>query len=61
MEKQIRKMAAVVLLGLAAVYGGVWLFNHINAWLGIVAVIIVIYVTIKLMVSIFKNKKDNEK
>lgn len=61
MGKQIRKMAAVVLLGLAALYGGLWLFNHVNAWLGIAAVIIVVYAVAKLIVSTLKNKNQNEK
>lgn len=50
-----------VILAIAALYGGLWLFNHVNAWIGIVAVIIVAYVAIKIILLTLQNKKNNEK
>lgn len=50
-----------VILALAALCGGLWLFNHVNAWIGIVAVIIVAYVAIKIILLTLQNKKNNEK
>lgn len=50
-----------VILALAALYGGLWLFNHVNAWIGIAAVIIVAYAVIKIILLTIKNKKNNEK
>lgn len=50
-----------VILALAALYGGLWLFNHVNAWIGIAAVIIVAYVVIKIILLTLQNKKNNEK
>ena len=50
-----------VILALAALYGGLWLFNHVNAWIGIAAAIIVAYVVIKIILLTLQNKKNNEK
>ena len=47
-----------VILALAALYGGLWLFNHVNAWIGIAAVIIVAYVVIKIILLTLQNKKE---
>lgn len=55
------KGIAFVLITFAALYGGLWLFNHVNAWIGIAEIILVIYVLIKIILSTIKNKKNNEK
>lgn len=52
MEKKI----LFVLLTLASIYGGFWLFNHINAWVGIILILIIAYVVIKILLTTFKNK-----
>ena len=51
----------IVILALAALCGGLWLFNHVNAWIGIAAVIIVAYAAIKIILLTLQNKKNNEK
>lgn len=54
MEKKI----IFVILTLAALYGGLCLFNHVNAWLGIAAIIIVAYAVIKIILLNLKNKQQ---
>jgi len=36
------KIILLILLFLGAIYGGLWLFNHINAWLGIGTILVVL-------------------
>lgn len=57
----MKQKTIFVILALAALYGGLWLFNHVNAWIGIAAVIIVAYVAIKIILLTLQNKKNNEK
>jgi len=55
------KKIVLALLTFVALYGGLWLFNHVNAWVGIAEIILVIYVFIKIILSTTKNKQNNEK
>jgi len=57
MEKRILSLILVFV----ALYGGIWLFNHVNAWVGIIAIIFVIYVIIKLIVLTIKKQEKDEK
>ena len=43
----MEKKVLFVIVVLAAIYGGIWLFNHFNPWVGIVAIVIVAYVVIR--------------
>lgn len=61
MNQNPMKEIAFVLITFVALYGGLWLFNHVNAWIGIAEIILVIYVFIKIILSTIKNKKNNEK
>lgn len=50
---------------LACFYGGIWVFNHHNAWLGIAIIAILItciaqYIINKLQSLIKKNDKDEK-
>ena len=38
-----------VLLVLIAVYAAIWAFNHINAWVGIGIVVVLIYLLIRFI------------
>lgn len=43
-----------IILILVFAYLGIWLFNHINAWLGIAFEIAVVLLTVKYSHKIFK-------
>ncbi len=45
-----------VIIVLLALYGGLYLFNHINAWIGIIAIIIVAFIVIKKIINYLKTK-----
>lgn len=56
------KKVAIAIVLLAVLYGGIWLFNHINGWVGIAVIIIGLYAVVKFIVSLIKNyNKDEEK
>ncbi len=44
----MEKIAGIVLIALILGFGSIWTFNHINAWIGILGILISIYITIKL-------------
>lgn len=53
----INKIAGVTLLLFAWLFATFWCFNHINAWVGIGAFILGIYISAK---QIFKTNKKSE-
>jgi len=53
------KIILLILLFLGAIYGGLWLFNHINAWLGIGTILVVLVGFGNYLVK--KLKQTNEK
>lgn len=53
------KLLIILVIFCGGLYGAIWVFNHINAWLGFS----VLLVTIIIIYLILKNKPphDNEK
>lgn len=56
----MERYCIIILLALAATYGGLWLFNHVNAWIGIAVISGTAYAVIKIFLLTLKNK-NNEK
>lgn len=48
-------MAKTVLITLA-LFSSVWLFNHVNPWVGFILAIVVIYFSIKIVINKLKQK-----
>ena len=57
----MEKIILYTIVAFIAFYGGVWLFNHVNPWIGIIAIIVVIYVIFKFIVLTLKKQKNDEK
>jgi uncharacterized membrane protein len=51
----MKKWILKITLLLMGFYTGIWLFNHINAWIGIVCVLLMIYISIKIIIKQIKN------
>ena len=51
-----------VLLVFLMLFAGIWLFNHVYAWLGVVFIIAAIYAAIRYAILIIHklNKNENE-
>lgn len=45
----MKKITIKIILFFVSIYGNIWLFNHINGWLGILGIIITILITIKII------------
>jgi drug/metabolite transporter (DMT)-like permease len=41
---------------LTTIFGSFWLFNHVNSWLGIAAILIMAGVVLLIIKDEFKNK-----
>lgn len=39
----------------AALIGCVWVFNHVNAWIGVAATLLAIGIGLNFLINIFKN------
>ena len=55
--KTLNKVFLYVILVLTCCYGSVWVFNHINAWVGIILSILVVIASINAFDGMFINKK----
>lgn len=54
------KNTIYLVICLIALYGSLWLFNHINAWLGILSIIAIIAIIIKTISNkLITNKQTN--
>lgn len=51
------KVILLTVLAIASLYGCTWLFNHINAWIGI-GTFLVLILTTNLIIN--KRKKDEK-
>ncbi len=49
MEKLTIKIIIFLVILFMFIYGNIWLFNHINGWLGILGIIITILIAIKII------------
>jgi hypothetical protein len=54
----IYKYSLILLSILTYVYGTIWTFNHIDAWIGIALFIVGLIFLINQISKQFKNKKD---
>mgnify|MGYP006989315916 CR=1 FL=1 len=54
----IYKYSLILFSILAYVYGTIWAFNHIDAWIGIALFIVGLIFLINQISKQFKNKKD---
>lgn len=57
-NKMIYKYSLILLSILTYVYGTIWTFNHIDAWIGIALFIVGLIFLINQISKQFKNKKD---
>jgi len=46
-------IAIAIVIGIMAPH---WIFNHVNAWLGIICYVIVISIGVDYLIKILKNK-----
>jgi hypothetical protein len=53
----VNKVSLISLIGLLWIFASVWCFNHVDAWVGIGAFALGIYISAK---QIFKNNKKSE-
>ncbi len=53
----MKKIILYTLLTFLALFLSVWAFNHINAWVGIIGVLAVAYVTVSELLNLI-NKKN---
>ena len=46
-----------------AMYAGVWLFNHVDPWLGVATVLLTIYAAVRIVIYFINqsNKNQHEK
>jgi len=56
----MNKIIIFSLLLLIAFFAGVWLFNHINAWLGIACIILTFLAAVNYGVKLFNQFNKNE-
>jgi len=47
----------IIIFVLAAFYGGFWLFNHVNAWIGIAIIFLTLYITVKQLIKYLNKDK----
>ena len=59
-EGEKLKRFFLLIIVLADLYGGIWLFNHVNGWLGICVILVGLYIIAKFIVSFIKNHKKDE-
>lgn len=57
MKKKFNLTVLRVLICLAALYGSALLFNHVNAWMGIIAALIVVAVVANRIITIIQNNQ----
>ena len=57
----MNKIIGLIILFFVAEYGAIWLFNHINPWLGIATFFVVIIAYINYIIKQIKKQNQNEK
>lgn len=52
-----------VIILFVMMFAGIWLFNHVYAWLGVVVIILTIYVAVRIVIYFINqsNKNQHEK
>lgn len=58
--KTFNKVFLFVILVFVCCFLSVWVFNHIDAWIGIIFSILVVIATINAFVGLFINKKKEK-
>ena len=44
-----------------AMFAGIWLFNHVNPWLGVATVLLTIYAAVRVVIYFINKPNKNKK
>lgn len=44
-----------------AIFAGVWLFNHVDPWLGVATALLTIYATVRIVIYFINQSNKNKK
>jgi len=53
-NKKMEKVFKVVIVSFLYLYGTVWIFNHVDAWVGIGVFVLGLYISAKLLIKKLK-------
>lgn len=56
--KTFNQITIAAILIFATMFAGIWLFNHVYAWLGVAVILLTLYATVRIAVH-FINKLNN--
>jgi len=55
------KYVNYILILLVSIYASAWVFNHVNAWVGILMAVAIGYFVVFKLVKLIKENLENEK
>lgn len=58
--KTSNKILISIIILLVMLFLGIWLFNHISAWLGVAAIVLWLYVVMRVIIYFVKQLNNSK-
>ncbi len=57
--KTFNQITIAAILIFATMFAGIWLFNHVYAWLGVAVILLTLYATVRIAVHFILKSATN--